>query len=245
MYRGCKLAKKAVSKKSASAKSTKAAAKKTVKKVAEKTAKKVAKKAVKKTTRAKATSASNAAKKPAVKVAQKAAKKTTVKNAVKKPAAKVAKKTTAKVAKKTTVKKVKSPLTKSQLAKFREMLLEKRRGLIGDMNGIQAEALRMGIEGGGTDLSTIPTHPADMGSDNYEQEFSLGLLESERALLEEINEALERIEEGSYGICAGTGKPIGIPRLTARPWAKYGIEYARMLEKGITPPLDEEEDFEY
>lgn len=129
--------------------------------------------------------------------------------------------------------KIKCPLSKSELKEFQRILLEKRRALIGDMNGIEADALKGGRGGESSDLSSMPTHPADVGSDNYEQEFTLGLLESERTLLAEINEALERIEAGTFGICAGTGKPIGKARLNARPWAKYSIEYARMLEQGL------------
>lgn len=129
-----------------------------------------------------------------------------------------------------------SPLTKAELRKFREMLLEKRRDLVGDMNGIEAEALRKDRQDISSDLSTLPTHPADIGTDNYEQEFTLGLLESERSLLKEINEALQRIEEGTFGVCVGTGKPIGKARLMARPWSKYCIDYARMVEKGAVRP---------
>ena len=129
--------------------------------------------------------------------------------------------------------KIKCPLSKAELREFQQILLEKRRALIGDMNGIEADALKGGRGGESSDLSSMPTHPADVGSDNYEQEFTLGLLESERTLLAEINEALERIDAGTFGVCAGTGKPIGKARLQARPWAKYSIEYARMIEQGL------------
>ena len=129
--------------------------------------------------------------------------------------------------------KIKCPLSKAELREFQQILLEKRRALIGDMNGIEADALKGGRGGESSDLSSMPTHPADVGSDNYEQEFTLGLLESERTLLAEINEALERIDAGTFGICAGTGKAISTARLRARPWAKYSIEYARMIEQGL------------
>ncbi|MBS3734026.1 MAG: TraR/DksA C4-type zinc finger protein [Phycisphaerae bacterium] len=129
-----------------------------------------------------------------------------------------------------------SPLTKAQLRELRDLLLEKRRSLLGDMNGIQES--NGGWQNGSA--GSMPTHPADIGTDNYEHEFTLGLLESERALLEEIDEALERMEGGSYGICQGTGKPIGYPRLRARPWAKYCIDYARMIEKGLVHPGEDE-----
>lgn len=136
-------------------------------------------------------------------------------------------------------KVVKSPLTTAELKKFRGMLLGKRSDLVGDMNGIEAETLRVNRQEGTGDLSSLPTHPADVGTDNYEQEFTLGLLESERVLLKEIDEALERIDNKTFGICQGTGKPIGKTRLLARPWAKYCIEYARLIEKGQVNPEEE------
>jgi len=135
-------------------------------------------------------------------------------------------------------KKPKSPLTRAQLKQFRQLLYEKRRSLVGDMTGMQDEAFHTGQYQGSRDLSRMPDHPANIATDNYEQEFMLGLLENERELLREIDQALERMDEGIYGICLGTGKPIGLPRLKARPWAKYSIEYARMLEQGQVRPGD-------
>ena len=137
--------------------------------------------------------------------------------------------------------KIKSPLSKAELKEFRTTLLDKRRDLVGDLSGIEAGALRRSRQEGTGDLSNLPTHPADIGTDNYEQEFSLGLLESERVLLEEIDQALERIENDTYGVCLGTGQPIGKARLKARPWAKYCIEYARMIEKGLVRPDEDRE----
>ena len=115
-----------------------------------------------------------------------------------------------------------------ELEHFADMLLAKRRELVGDMSSMEREALRTG---GSSNLSTLPIHMADMGTDNYEQEFTLGLVEKDRNLLREINNALAKIQNGSYGICEGTGKPIGKPRLEVQPWARFGIEYARMREK--------------
>jgi DnaK suppressor protein len=127
----------------------------------------------------------------------------------------------------------KSPYSKSELEEFKEMLLEKRKSLVGDMNGMESEALRLNRQDAGGDLSLMPDHPANIATDNFEQEFTLGLLESERTLLNEINEALERIDGGTFGICLGTGQPIGKARLKARPWAKFCIEYARKRELGL------------
>lgn len=78
----------------------------------------------------------------------------------------------------------------------------------------------------------MPIHMADIGTDTYEQEFSLGLMDSERRLVREILDALKRIERGTYGICEGTGQPIPKGRLEANPWARYCVEYASLLEQG-------------
>ena len=72
---------------------------------------------------------------------------------------------------------------------------------------------------------------ADLGTDNYEHEFTLGLIEGRQQLVREIDEALERIAKGTYGICVATGKPIGKGRLRAEPWAKYCYEY-KLAQEG-------------
>jgi RNA polymerase-binding protein DksA len=120
-------------------------------------------------------------------------------------------------------------LTK-ELEHYRDILLEKRREIVGDMSSMEREALR---SGSGSNLSTLPIHMADMGTDNYEQEFTLGLVEKDRNLLREINNALAKIQNGAFGICEGTGKPIAKPRLEAQPWARFSIDYARKIEKGV------------
>ncbi len=119
-------------------------------------------------------------------------------------------------------------LRSAELEHFRDMLLAKRRELVGDMSSMEHEALQ---RGGSSNLSNLPLHMADMGTDNYEQEFTLGLMEKDRNLLREINSALAKIQDGTYGLCEGTGKPIGKPRLEAQPWARYSIDYARKIEQ--------------
>ena len=117
-------------------------------------------------------------------------------------------------------------LSAKELEHFRELLLAKRRELVGDMYSMEREALQRS----GENLSNLPIHMADMGTDNYEQEFTLGLMEKDRQLLREINTALMKIQNGMYGICEGTNKPISKARLEVQPWAKYSIEHARKLE---------------
>lgn len=129
----------------------------------------------------------------------------------------------------------KRSLNSTNTEHFKQMLLEKRREILRNVNEIEGEALKKSRMDATGDLSSMPIHMADIGTDNYEQEFALGLMDSERKLLREIDNALERIEQKTYGICEGTGKPISKARLEAQPWAKYCVEYARMLEQGLVP----------
>ncbi|MHC4286966.1 MAG: TraR/DksA family transcriptional regulator [Planctomycetota bacterium] len=171
-------------------------------------------------------------KKTAVKkaVKKKVVKKTVVKKAAKK---KIAKKT----AKKSTRKKVsrtrKSKLTAKELASFRELLVEKLKEIVGDVQHIESGALKTSRQDSAGDLSSMPIHMADIGSDNYEQEFSLGLMDSERKIVREIHEAIKRIQEGTYGICEGTGEPIPKMRLKGIPWTRYCVKFAELVEKGM------------
>jgi len=119
------------------------------------------------------------------------------------------------------------------------MLLQKRREIISNVNEMEDETLKKSRMDASGDLSSMPIHMADIGTDNYEQEFALGLMDSERKLLREIDDALGRIEQKVYGICEGTGKPIRKARLEAQPWARYCVEYARMLEQGLVREPEE------
>ncbi|NOT00537.1 MAG: TraR/DksA family transcriptional regulator [Phycisphaerales bacterium] len=123
----------------------------------------------------------------------------------------------------------KSKLTKRELAQFMKMLLEKRRELVGDVTHLASEAFAQ------SGNSSMPLHMADVGTDNWEQEFNIELLQTERVLVREIDAALQRIGERTYGVCLATHKPIDKARLTAKPWAKYCIDYARLRELGRVP----------
>jgi RNA polymerase-binding transcription factor DksA len=71
---------------------------------------------------------------------------------------------------------------------------------------------------------------ADLGTENYDQEFTLGLIENEQGTLDLINEALVRMERGTFGQCAECGEPISKSRLQAIPYARHCIRCARKLE---------------
>ncbi len=130
-------------------------------------------------------------------------------------------------------------LTAAEKEHFKKMLLEKRREISRNVNEIEGETLKKSRLDASGDLSSMPIHMADIGTDNYEQEFALGLMDSERKLLREIDDAMGRLEQGIYGICEGTSKPIPKARLEAQPWARYCVEHARKLEQGLVTEEEE------
>ena len=128
-----------------------------------------------------------------------------------------------------TGKKKKSPFTKRQLDKFKEILLRKRAEVFGDLEELETGALR---SGGSGSLSNLPQHFAEQGSDSADQNLSLNLAEADRVLIKEIDAALGRIADRTYGLCEMTNQPIKEARLKELPWARYSIEAARRMEQG-------------
>ena len=123
-------------------------------------------------------------------------------------------------------------LTDAEVARLKEMLLQKRAVILANVSEIEGEALKRSRSEASGDLSYMPIHMADVGTDSYNQDFALSLANGERDLLRDVDAALNRIEEGTYGFCEGTGKPIAKARLEAMPWAKYCVKYAKKLEEG-------------
>ncbi|MFO0833908.1 MAG: TraR/DksA C4-type zinc finger protein [Phycisphaerales bacterium] len=127
----------------------------------------------------------------------------------------------------TQVEAGKSPFNKKELDQFRAILLRKRAEVAGDIHTMESEALK-GESGA---LSNLPQHLAEQGSETYEQTLALDLVAADRRLVKEIDDALKRINDGTYGLCELSGKPIKAERLQELPWARYSIEAARELER--------------
>ena len=125
------------------------------------------------------------------------------------------------------VQKVKSPYGKRDLEKFKQLLLKKRAELVGDVSQIEEGTL--GQSSGA--LSNKPQHMAAAGSDTYDTTLALDLAAADRKLIREIDAALQRIADGTFGVCEITGKPINPERLDELPWARYSIEAAREMER--------------
>ncbi len=124
-----------------------------------------------------------------------------------------------------------SALKPAEVESFREVLLGLRARLRGDLNQMTDEALRRDQPESSGNLSNVPLHMADVGTENYDQEFTLSLIENEQEVLEQIYDALSRIEKGTFGTCENCGQPIAKPRLQAIPYAKFCIDCAREREK--------------
>jgi|688.fasta_scaffold101497_5 RNA polymerase-binding transcription factor DksA len=182
-----------------------------------------------------------AVKKPAPKKAP-AKKAPAVKAPVKKP---VAMKKVAPVKPKATAKPSAKPVPKNLpplikkavpqvklspwLVKQQGRLLHLKDELLDAMNGVGRDTLRTRAEG--SDASGFGMHTGDAGSDAYDRDFALSLLSQERDSLFEIDAALKKIQDGAYGLCELSGKPIPHARLEALPFARYTVECQADLEK--------------
>src|SRR5262245_37991233 len=115
------------------------------------------------------------------------------------------------------------------LRKQKSKLLQLRDSLLDSMMGVSRDTLRSRAEG--SEASAFGMHQADAGSDAYDRDFALSLLSQEQDALYEIEEALKRIEVGTYGKCEMSGKPIPRARLEAIPFARFTVECQSQLEK--------------
>ncbi len=122
-------------------------------------------------------------------------------------------------------------MTSEELNQFQQQLLRLRDRITGEVTHLQGEALRAsGGEATGS-LSNTPLHMADLGSDNFEQEFTLTLMQNEQQTLEEIAGALDRFHQGRFGRCEECHQEIPRPRLQALPYTRYCVECARKLQQ--------------
>ncbi len=122
-------------------------------------------------------------------------------------------------------------MSKAELESYRQTLLTLRNRLTGDVSHLADEALRAhGGEASGS-LSNAPLHMADLGTDNFEQEFTLSLLQNQEQALEEITAALDRLNRGTYGKCEECQGTIPKARLQALPYTRHCVACARKLQQ--------------
>ncbi len=124
----------------------------------------------------------------------------------------------------------KAKMKKSEMKPYKELLLALRQRLRGDVNTMADAALsRSNVNGGGA-ASAVPSHIADMGSDTFELDNTLALITSEGEALQQVEGALERMEEGVYGSCVECGGRIPKMRLNAIPYTPYCLKCASEIQ---------------
>ncbi|MHC4552147.1 MAG: TraR/DksA family transcriptional regulator [Planctomycetota bacterium] len=124
-------------------------------------------------------------------------------------------------------------LTQKQLEHYQGLLIDKMKEILGDVSSLEET-----LTPDSGDVSSMPVHLADMGTDSYEQDFNLNLVAEERKTLVEIQQALARIQNETFGLCEGLDTPIEPNRLEAIPWTRYSLEYAKMIESGEAMRVD-------
>lgn len=123
-------------------------------------------------------------------------------------------------------------MTKAELKTFETNLRALHARLRGDVSHLTSEAMRTGNNGdiGGVPPSA-PMHMADVGTDNFEQEFTFSLLQNQEQVLEEISDALERIKQGNFGRCEECKCSIPKARLQALPYTRHCVACARKIQQ--------------
>lgn len=116
----------------------------------------------------------------------------------------------------------------------RELLADERARLRQIRLSLQADPLDSVSEGRAVvDLSLVDQHPADLGTETFEREKDMSILEHVEAQLTDVDRALTRLEQGSYGTCEACGRPIDEDRLRARPAARFCIDDQSLAEQGV------------
>ena len=126
---------------------------------------------------------------------------------------------------------MKKKYTKSDLKDFKKIVLKKKEEILNDLKHISEDTLRKSQKEASGDISGYTYHMADVATDNYDREFSLELASSERKSLYELDDALKRIEEGTFGICDDCKSIITKIRLKAVPSARLCIKCQQKREK--------------
>jgi len=126
---------------------------------------------------------------------------------------------------------VKKKFTKKDLKEFKKIVLKKKEEILDELKHISDDTLRKSQKEASGDISGYTYHMADVATDNYDREFSLGLASNERKFIYELDDALKRIEDGSFGICDECKSSITKIRLKAVPSARLCIKCQQKREK--------------
>ncbi|MBT3413393.1 MAG: TraR/DksA family transcriptional regulator [Candidatus Jacksonbacteria bacterium] len=119
----------------------------------------------------------------------------------------------------------------AELAQYKTILLDLRKKLVGNVTFMEDEALGKSRQDASGDLSNVPIHMADVGTDNYDRDLTIGLIQNGEEELKAIDNALERVADKTYGSCEECGTKITKARLSALPYVHNCIECQRLEEE--------------
>ncbi len=122
-------------------------------------------------------------------------------------------------------------MNKKDREKLKRLLEKEREGLLSEIEHLENDSLNKSQRDASGDLSGYSFHMADMGTDNFDREFTLGLVSTEQKLLYEVDESLRRLKKGKFGLCEQCGKDIRHKRLEAVPYARLCIKCKEEREK--------------
>lgn len=122
-------------------------------------------------------------------------------------------------------------LNKKDLEQFRKLILKKKEEILSEIKHISEETLKKSQKDAAGDISAYTYHMADVATDTYDREFSLGLASNESKLIYEVDDALKRIDEGTYGICESCKQLIAKIRLKAIPYCRLCLKCQERKEK--------------
>jgi len=126
---------------------------------------------------------------------------------------------------------LKKKFNKKELAEFKKIILKKKEEIIDDIKHISEDTLKKSQKDASGDISGYSYHMADVATDTYDREFSLGIASSDRELLYTLDDSLKRIEDGSYGFCDECGTQIAKTRLKAIPYTTFCVKCQVKKEK--------------
>jgi len=127
--------------------------------------------------------------------------------------------------------KVKNKLTKKEKEYFKKLILKQKEELLDEIKHLSMDTLKKSQRDASGDISGYVSHMADVATDTYDREFSLEMATNEHKIIYEIEEALQRLEEGTYGICGECKKPISKVRLKAIPYVRLCLKCQQAKEK--------------
>jgi len=126
---------------------------------------------------------------------------------------------------------VKKKFAKKDLIYFKKLILKKKEGVLDQIKHINDDTLKKSQKDAAGDISGYTYHMADVATDTYDREFSLSLASNERKIIYEIDDAIKKIEEGTFGVCEMCKSLIAKTRLKAIPYARLCLKCQQNSEK--------------